>query len=280
MGQTKRGDEVILEADAHLYYYEVGAFSVLGGLIPRLVRGHMGVMAPEDIEETLRPPNIHFPPTSLICIENTHNRAGGAMWSPSQMKAVFGLAKSRGLSVHMDGARIFNAAVAQNLDVREFTRYVDTLMFCLSKGLSAPIGSLAVGDREFIDRARRFRKMLGGGMRQAGVIAAPGIIAIEKMVDRLKDDHANAKLLARGLAKIEGVSVDPANVQTNIVLYDVSGLGVVAREWVAKMGGLGVKAGAQEGGRVRMVTHRGIEKDDIEYALSTAENVAEQVKKD
>jgi threonine aldolase len=280
MGQTKRGDEVILEANAHLYYYEVGAFSALGGLVPRLVRGHMGVMAPEDIEEALRPPNIHFPPTSLICIENTHNRAGGAMWSPPQMNAVFGLAKSHGLSVHMDGARIFNAAVAQNLDVREFTRYVDTLMFCLSKGLSAPIGSLAVGDREFIDRARRFRKMLGGGMRQAGVIAAPGIIAIEKMVDRLKDDHANAKLLARGLAKIEGISLDPTNVQTNIVLYDVSGLGVVAKEWVAKMGEFGVKAGAQEGGRVRMVTHRGVEKEDIEYTLSTADNVAKQIKKD
>jgi threonine aldolase len=280
MGQTKRGDEVILEANAHLYYYEVGAFCALGGLVPRLVRGQMGVMAPEDIEEALRPPNIHFPPTSLICIENTHNRAGGAMWSPPQMKAVFGLAKSHGLSVHMDGARIFNAAVAQNLDVREFTRYVDTLMFCLSKGLSAPIGSLAVGDREFIDRARRFRKMLGGGMRQAGVIAAPGIIAIEKMVDRLKDDHANAKLLARGLAKIEGISLDPANVQTNIVLYDISGLGVVAKEWVAKMSEFGVKAGAQEAGRVRMVTHRGIEKEDIEYTLSTAENVAKRIKKD
>jgi threonine aldolase len=279
MGQTKRGDEVILEADAHLYYYEVGAFAALGGLIPHLVRGHMGVMAPEDIEEALRPPNIHFPPTSLICIENTHNRAGGAMWSPSQMKAVFDLAKSRGLRVHMDGARIFNAAIAQNLDVHEFTRYVDTLMFCLSKGLSAPIGSLAVGDQEFIGRARRYRKMLGGGMRQAGVVAAPGIIAIEKMVDRLKDDHANAKLLARGLARIEGVSLDPSNVQTNIVLYDVSGLGVVAMEWVAKMSELGVKAGAQEGGRVRMVTHRGIEKEDIEYTLSAAENVAKQIKK-
>jgi threonine aldolase len=196
------------------------------------------------------------------------------------MKAVFGLAKSHGLNVHMDGARIFNAAVAQDLDVREFTRYVDTLMFCLSKGLSAPIGSLAVGDREFVYRARRYRKMLGGGMRQAGVIAAPGIIAIEKMVDRLRDDHANAKLLARGLAKIEGVSLDPSNVQTNIVLYDVSGLGVVAREWVAKIGEFGVKAGAQEGARVRMVTHRGIEKDDIEYTLSAAEDVAKHIRKD
>jgi threonine aldolase len=278
MSQTKRGDEVILEADAHMYYYEVGAFSVLGGLIPRLVRGRMGVMSPEDIEAVLRPSDIHFPPSSLICIENTHNRAGGTVWSPSQTKAVFDLAKSHGLRVHMDGARIFNAAVAQNLDVRELTRHVDTLMFCLSKGLSAPVGSLVVGDREFIDRARRHRKMLGGGMRQAGIIAAPGIIAIEKMVDRLKDDHTNAKILATGLAKIQGVSSDPSHVQTNIVPYDVAGLGASAKEWVAKMSKFGVKAGALEGGRVRMVTHRGIEKEDIEYTLSVAEKVAGQIK--
>jgi len=157
---------------------------------------------------------------------------------------------------------------------------VDSLMFCLSKGLSAPIGSLVVGDREFVDRARRYRKMLGGGMRQAGVIAAPGIIAIEKMVDRLKDDHANAKLLATGLSKIQGVSLDLSHVQTNIVLYDVSGLGVTAKEWVAKMSEHGVKAGAVEGGGVRMVTHRGIEKDDIEYTLDVAEKVANRIREE
>jgi threonine aldolase len=279
LSQTRRGDEVILEADAHMYYYEVGAFSALGGLIPRLIRGHFGVMSTEDIEAVLRPPNIHFPPTTLICIENSHNRAGGMVWSPSQTKAVFDLAKSHELNVHMDGARIFNAAVAQDIDVRELTRYVDTLMFCLSKGLSAPIGSLVVGDNEFIDCARRYRKMLGGGMRQGGIIAAPGIIAIEKMTDRLKDDHANAKMLAEGLAKIQGISLDLSHVQTNIVLYDVTGLEISADEWVVKMKELGVKAGAQERGRVRMVTHRGIEKEDIEYTLSAAEQAARQVGK-
>ena len=278
MSQTERGDEVILEADAHLYYYEVGAFSALGGLVPRLVAGHMGVMTPQDIEAVLRPPNIHFPPTRLICIENTHNRAGGTVWSPSQIKAMCDFAKTRGLNVHMDGARIFNAAVAQNVDVRELTRYVDTLMFCLSKGLSAPVGSLMVGSRELVDRARRYRKMLGGGMRQAGVIAAPGIIAIEKMVDRLKDDQENAKLLARGLSKIDWISLDLDHVQTNIVLYDVSGLRITASEWTARMRDLGVKAGAQEAGRVRMVTHRGIEKEDIEYALEVTEKVARQIR--
>jgi len=278
MSQTRRGEEVVLEADAHLYYYEVGAFSALGGLVPRLVPGRMGVMTPKDIEAVLRPPNIHFPPTSLICIENTHNRAGGTVWSQSQIKAVCNFAKTRGLNVHMDGARIFNAAVAQDVDVRELTRHVDTLMFCLSKGLSAPIGSLMAGSRELIDRARRYRKMLGGGMRQAGVIAAAGIIAIEKMIDRLKDDHQNAKLLARGLSKIEGISLDFDRVQTNIVLYDISGLQVTANEWTARMRDLGVKVGAQEAGRVRMVTHRGIEKEDIQYALEAAEKAAKQIR--
>jgi threonine aldolase len=278
LSQTGRGDEVILEAEAHMYYYEVGAFSALGGLIPRLVKGQRGVMKVKDIEAALRPPNIHFPPTRLICIENTHNRAGGAIWKPLMIKEVQDLARAHGLKTHMDGARIFNAAVALDLDMREFTQHVDTLMFCLSKGLSAPIGSIVVGEQEFVNRARRYRKMVGGGMRQAGIIAAAGIIAIEKMVDRLKDDHANAKLLATGLSKISGIVLDPSEVQTNILIYDVSELGVDGREWVARLLKHGVKAGAQEGGRVRMVTHRGIEKEDIEYTLSTVESLAKSIR--
>jgi threonine aldolase len=274
LSQTSRGDEMILEAEAHMYYYEVGAFSALGGLIPRLVKSHRGVMSAEDIEAVLRPPNIHFPPTRLVCIENTHNRAGGTIWEPSRIKEVQDLAKAHGLGVHMDGARIFNAAVALGLDVREFTRHVDTLMFCLSKGLSAPVGSIVVGGQEFVDRARRYRKMVGGGMRQAGIIAAAGLVAIEKMIDRLKEDHENAKLLAKGLSKIQGIVLDPPEVQTNIVIYDVSGLGVDGKVWVAELLKHGVKAGAQELGRVRMVTHRGIEKEDIEYTLGVAESVA------
>ena len=279
MSQTTRGDEVILEAEAHMYYYEVGAFSALGGLVARLVKGNMGIMSPQDIEQVLRPPNIHFPPTSLICIENTHNRAGGTIWSPTDVNKVYDLAKAHHLRVHMDGARVFNAAVGLGVDVREFTRHVDTLMFCLSKGLSAPIGSMVVGEQSFIDRARRYRKMLGGGMRQAGVIAAAGIIAIEKMVDRLKDDHTNAKILATGLSKIPGITVDMARVQTNIVIYDVGGLGTDGKRWVTELGKHGVKAGAQEFGRVRMVPHRGIEKEDIEYALTVAEKVAKDIRK-
>ena len=279
LSHTRRGEEVILEAEAHMYYYEVGAFSALGGLIPRLVKGQHGVLTPHDIESALRPPNIHFPPTSLVCIENTHNRAGGTVWTPSQTKAVFDFAHRRGLKVHMDGARIFNAAIAQGIDVKELTQFVDSMMFCLSKGLSAPIGSMVVGDQEFVDSARRYRKMLGGGMRQAGVIAAAGIIAIEKMVDRLKDDHANAQILAKGLMSIEGISVDLSQVQTNIVVYDVSGLEIDGGAWIAKLNESGVKAGALEGSRVRMVTHRGIERDDIEYALEVMKKTAEETRR-
>jgi len=277
MSQTKRGDEVILEQEAHMYFYEVGAFSVLGGVIPRLVKGNMGVMTPLDIETSLRPSNIHFPPTSLVCIENTHNRAGGAVWTPSQTKSVYDFAKGRGLNVHLDGARIFNAAVAQNLDPREFTRNVDTLMFCLSKGLSAPVGSLVVGNQDFIDRARKCRKMLGGGMRQAGIIAAAGIIAIEKMVGRLKDDHENAKMLANGLAKL-GLPIEPSSVQTNILMYDVSTLGIDAESWVLRLAQHGIKFGAVDSKRVRMVTHRGIEKDDVEYTVNAAAKTVDQIK--
>jgi threonine aldolase len=276
MSQTERGDEVILEAHAHMYSHEVGAFSVIGGLVPRLITGHRGVITSQQIEAVLRRPNIHFPPTKLICIENTHNYAGGTVWSPSQISTLCEFARTRGLKVHMDGARIFNAAVAQNIDVRELTRHVDTLMFCLSKGLSAPVGSLVIGSRELVDRARRYRKMLGGGMRQAGIIAGAGIIAIEKMVDRLKDDHENAKILARGLSKVDGISLNPEDVQTNIVVYDITGLQTTSTEWTGRLLDFGVKAGAQEAGRVRMVTHRGIEKEDIEYTLGVAEKVAKQ----
>ena len=277
MSQTTRGDEVILEAESHIYYYEEGGFSALAGLTPRLVNGHMGIMAPMDIEEALFRHKV-LPHAGVICIENTHNRAGGTVWTPSQIKAVCDLAKTQGLRVHMDGARIFNAAVALGLNVQEFTRQVDTLMFCLSKGLSAPIGSIVVGEHEFINRARRYRRMLGGGMRQAGIIAAAGIVAIERMVDRLKEDHANAKLLAFGLSRIRGIEIELSRVQTNIVGYDVSGLGVDGRRWAAELSKHGVRAHFRESGKVRMVTHRGIEKEDIEYTLSTCEKVAKEIR--
>ena len=277
MSNTRRGELVILEAEAHMYWYEVGAISAIAGLLPWLVKSRLGAPDPKDIEAAIRPRNIHFPEPTLICVENTHNRHGGTIITPNQIRAIGDVAKAHGLRLYMDGARIFNAAVALKVDVKEFTRHVDNLMFCLSKGLSCPVGSLVVGTREFIDRARKNRKILGGGMRQAGIIAAPGIIALEKMIDRLEEDHRNAKRLAEGIAKIEGIAIDMERVQTNMVLYDISGLGVADEVFLSKLKEKGVLALTSAKNKVRMVTHRGIEKAHIEKAITAIENVTDEL---
>ncbi|MBS7625282.1 aminotransferase class I/II-fold pyridoxal phosphate-dependent enzyme [Candidatus Bathyarchaeota archaeon] len=278
MSNTRRGDCVILEAESHIYWYEVGGISAIAGVLPWPIRGHMGALDPRDVEAAIRPKNIHFPDTTLVCIENTHNRAGGTIITPQQIEALNKVAKEYGLKLYMDGARIFNAAVALKVDVREFTRHVDNLMFCLSKGLCCPIGSIVVGDGEFIERARKIRKMLGGGMRQAGIIAAPGIIALEKMIDRLEEDHVNARILAEGIAKIDGLNIDLRRVQTNIVLVDVSGLGVTADKFIAKLRDHGLLASYHSKNIVRMVTHYGITREHIEKALSIIEFVAKNLR--
>jgi len=275
---TNRGDSAILEADSHIYWYEVGGISAISGVLPITVKGEMGFMNPADIEAAIRPASLHYAQTTLICIENTHNRAGGTVITPSQIEAISKVAKEHGLRLYMDGARIFNAAVALKVDVKEFTRHVDNLMFCLSKGLSCPIGSIVVGSEEFIERARKIRKILGGGMRQAGIIAAPGIIALEKMVDRLEEDHRNARLLAEGLVKIDGLHVDLRTVQTNMVMCDVDGLGISAEAFVERLRARGVLVNSISKIRVRFVTHRGIEKEDIEEALRIIEGVVREIK--
>jgi len=278
MANTKRGDSAILEADSHIYWYEVGGISAIAGVLPIPVKGEMGVMNPADIEAAIRPPSLHYAETTLICIENTHNRAGGTIVTPSQIEAISKVAREHDLRLYMDGARIFNAAVALKVDVKEFTRHVDNLMFCLSKGLSCPIGSIVVGSNEFIERARKIRKILGGGMRQAGIIAAPGIIALEKMIDRLEEDHRNARLLAKGLIKIEGLHVDLRTVQTNMVMCDVDDLGILADTFVERLRAHGVLTNSISKTRVRFVTHRGIEKEDIEKALCIIEEVVKEIK--
>jgi len=278
MSNTKRGDCVILEAECHIYHYEVGSISAIAGVLPWPIKGEMGILDPKDVEKAIKPKNIHLPETTLVCIENTHNRYGGTIVPPKDIKAVSEVAHEHGLKVYMDGARIFNAAVALRVDVREFTRYVDSLMFCLSKGLSCPIGSLVVGDEEFIERARKIRKMLGGGMRQAGIIAAPGIIALEKMIDRLEEDHRNAKILAKGLSKIDGITINLRTVQTNIVLFDVGKLGVSSQHFINLLKEHGVLALPREGTLIRMVTHRGIEKEHIEYTLAVIEEITKKIR--
>ncbi|MBO3803427.1 MAG: aminotransferase class I/II-fold pyridoxal phosphate-dependent enzyme [Candidatus Brockarchaeota archaeon] len=276
MALAKKGDEVILEAESHIYHYEVGGLSAVAGLVPRPLRGSRGCLDPQDVEDAIRPKDIHHPETTLVCLENTHNRAGGAVLRPSSIKAVHDVALSHGLRLYLDGARIFNAAVALGVDVKEIAKHADSLMFCLSKGLSAPIGSVVVGGSEFVEKARKIRKMLGGGMRQAGIIAAPGIVALEKMVERLREDHENAKLLAMGLERFEGIYLERP-VETNIVIFSVRGFD--PRQLVQKLAEKGVKALAIDKKRVRMVTHRGVERGDIEYSLEAFKEAWESLAK-
>jgi len=274
-----RGDEIILGDRSHTFLYEAGGSAALGGIHHwALPNQPDGTLRLEDIEAAIRPDNVHFPRTRLICLENTHNRCGGAVLTPEYLDAVGALARRHGLAVHLDGARIFNAAIALGVDVRELTRSVDSVMFCLSKGLSAPVGSLLCGTKEFIAEARRARKILGGGMRQAGVIAAAGIVALEEMVDRLREDHANARRLAEGLAEIPGLAVDLERVQTNIVIFDLTAEGVTAQEVVARLGEEGVKMGVIGPRQIRAVTHYGIEAADIDAALAAMRRVMEKVK--
>src|SRR5437763_3929327 len=218
---TRPGQEVVLDFDSHVFNNEVAGAPVIGQLQMRPTKTERGFLSPEQVREALRGPNIHVPQTGLVCIENTHNRHGGTSSSPEETAALAAVAHEAGVPVHLDGARLFNAAVALRRPAGDFTRHVDSVTFCVSKGLAAPVGSVVCGTRDFILRAKRFRKMFGGGMRQAGIIAAAGIVALETMVDRLADDHINARTLAEGIARLPKLSVDLASVQTNIVRFHV-----------------------------------------------------------
>ena len=264
-----RGDEVILGDRCHTFLYEAGGISALGGIHPHTVPNQPdGTLRLEEIEAAIRPDNVHFPRTRLICLESTHNRCSGAVLTSEYMAEVGDLARRHGLAVHLDGARIFNAAVALNVDARELARHVDSLSFCLSKGLAAPVGSVICGSKAFVAEARRTRKILGGGMRQAGIIAAAGVVALDKMIDRIREDHANAGRLAQGIARIEGLSVDSARVQTNIVYFDVVGEGASAETLVKKLAERGLKILSVGPRRLRAVTHYGITAQDIDRAIS------------
>lgn len=263
----ERGDEIVLEKTSHIYLYEVGGLAALGGLMTRTIVGEMGYIKPEDVAANVRPDNIHMPKTTLLCIENTHNTAGGTVISPAQERALRRVADEHNLKIHLDGARIFNAAVALQCDVKELAEPADSVQFCLSKGLAAPIGSLLVGSHEFIARARRVRKMLGGGMRQAGVVAAAGIVALETMVDRLAEDHDNARLMAEQLAEIPGISLDLDRVQTNIIYFNLSPEKMTAAELVEEMKQRSVLANAMGEYQVRLVTHVDVSRTDCEQAV-------------
>jgi threonine aldolase len=273
MSNCKRGELVILESECHIYWYEVGGVSAVAGLLPWLAKSSSGAFNATELEAAIRPKNIHFPEPTLICVENTHNRHGGTIITPNQLEAISEVAEKHSIKLYMDGARIFNAAVGLGVDVKNFTRHVDNLMFSLSKGLCCPIGSIVVGNQEFIDRARKNRKLLGGGMRQAGIIAAPGIIALEKMIDRLSEDHENARFLAEKLSRIDGIKINIDRVQTNIVSFDIGASGVTDDFFLSKLKEKGILALAQSKNSIRAVTHRGIKKEHIETTLATIENI-------
>lgn len=263
-----RGDEVIVGDKAHTFINEVGGMAALGGIHPRSIPNQPdGTLALDDIKGAIRGDNVHWPHTRLIALENTHNSCDGSPLKPAYVKSVYELAKSLGIKVHTDGARIFNAAVALGVPVTELTRHTDTISFCLSKGLSAPVGSLLCGPREFIAEARRNRKAVGGGMRQAGILAAAGIVALETMVDRLAEDHANARYLAENLADIPGIDLDPTRVKTNIVYFGLQDR-LTAKELAERLAREGILIGPVAEKRIRVVTHHGIERADIDATLA------------
>jgi threonine aldolase len=266
LSQTRPGQEIILDADSHIFNYEVAGAAQFGGVQTLPLKTERGFLSAEQVRAHIRPSNIHIPVTGLVCLENTHNRHGGTCCTPEEIAAVAAVAHSAGVAVHLDGARIFNAAVALGRPVAEFARHVDSITFCLSKGLGAPVGSLVCGSGEFAARARRVRKMLGGGMRQVGVLAAAGLVALESMVDRLAEDHDHARRLAAEVSKLPGIRIDLKSVQTNIVIFHVERAGGAAR---LVTGALARKVKIHQIGptSIRCVTHKDVDSEDVDRAL-------------
>jgi len=263
---TNALEEVIVEERSHIYNMESTHMTFISGVTPRPLPSVRGAMDPKDIVAAIRKPNVHTPQTTLICLENTHNNWGGAVIPLENFKSVRRIADEHRLKVHLDGARIFNASVASGVPVRQYADQVDSLQFCLSKGLSAPVGSMLAGPKERIEFGRRLRKAFGGGMRQVGVLAAPGIIALTEMVDRLRDDHLRAKRLARGIAGLPGITIDPATVETDIVIFGFEHPKLTCATLLDRMKEKGILALALSGG-IRMVTHKDVGDADVERAI-------------
>jgi len=273
-----RGDEIIMGDRAHSFVNEQGGISALGGVHVRTVPNlPNGMLDPVDVESAIRADDLHYPRTRLICLENTHNLCGGRVLSPAQMATIKEVAERHGLAVHLDGARIFNASVALGIPAKEIAAQADSVQFCFSKGLSAPVGSAICGSIDFVREARRNRKVVGGGMRQAGVIAAAAIVALEQMVDRLAEDHQNARVLAEGLDEIAGLALDPESVESNLVFFGLADPSVDAARLVKGLAAEGVKLSPARGGRFRAVSHYGIERADIDTALAAFRRVMKEL---
>jgi threonine aldolase len=277
LNHTRHGNEIILGSQSHISLYEVGGAAAIGGVVMRTVPNDAsGRLNPADVEAAIRGKNIHYPETALLCLENTHNVCGGSVLSVDYTSEICSLAHNHGLKVHLDGARIFNAAIALGVPENELARHADSVSFCISKGLSAPVGSLLCGSREYIEKARKIRKMLGGGMRQAGIVAAAGIVALGTMVDRLAEDHANAKRLAKGLAHIKGITLEYATPATNIVMFRITPEKYVG-DFVKNLDNLGVKVGPRGGNLFRAVTHRMISTANIDEGVSSIQDVSRKL---
>ncbi len=276
LAHTTPGQEIILHPRAHIFLYEAGGLARLGGLQVMSVSDEGdGYYDLEELKASIRGENIHFPETGLITMENTHNRLGGKVYEPEVMEGIFRVATEAGLPTHLDGARIFNAALSLGCDVKELTQYTDSVMFCLSKGLGAPVGSMLAGSSDFIKKARKMRKLLGGGMRQAGILAAAGIIALEKMVDRLKEDHRRARELARELNKLPGFKVELDAVQSNIVVLDFEETGYQMDEFLALSREAGVLVTSFGPRQARLVTHHWIDDKALEIAIESMGKINE-----
>jgi len=273
--QTVPGNEVIIERYGHIVNYEAGNVAAFSGLQTSMVDGSYGVITREQVEPLIKAESLHSPGTRLICIENTHNRAGGTVFPLYEMKKLRALADERGIGIPLDGARLWNAHVAEKIPLAEYARCGDSVSVCFSKGLGAPIGSCVAGTKAFIGAARRVRKMLGGGMRQVGVLAAAAIYAIEHNIERLSEDHANARYLAEGLARIGGISVDLKSVHTNIIIFDVGRTGITAPEIANKWKEKGVLCLPISDKRIRIVTHLDVSSDECEKALPLFKEVIE-----
>ena len=267
MAQAMRGQEVICEAAGHVYNYEMASMSALGGVLPRVIPTTDGIMAWEQISPAIREKAYYRPQTALVALENTHNMAGGTVYPTRVAQEICDKAHDAGLRVHLDGARIFNAAVYLGENVAEMTKKFDSIQFCFSKGLGAPVGSMIVGSKDLIEHCRVIRKMLGGGMRQVGVLAAAALVALEEGPKRLHIDHENARLLAEGLVQIPGIGIQPDKVQTNIVLYDVGATGLSSTQFLKRLAERHVLGGPVDARRVRMVTHLDGDRNDIEQSL-------------
>lgn len=262
-----RGSEVILGDSCHIVAHEVGAASVIAGVQLRTVESSDGVMSVRDVERKIRVGyDIHFPETSLICVENAHS--GGKVIPTENMKEIYHLAKKHNIPVHLDGARVFNAATSLGVDVQEITKYCDSIMFCLSKGLCAPVGSILAGTKEFIDIARKKRKLMGGGLRQAGFLAAAGLISLKDMTKRLDIDHKNALIMAKELSNLPEVKVNLDNVEINMVFFKILSEGIDSEKLVNFMKENNVKINPPENGEMRFVTHYWVTEEDVHFVVS------------